>query len=95
MKEHPAQHRTRQSGRTRGNMTQIAGDAYFQAPPAGEPEVEWPIWVGTVPKLAAAFQPRPLAREAVTQARAEGGSVVLSQVIAGDGGSARASSRPH
>ncbi|WP_371598306.1 tetratricopeptide repeat protein [Streptomyces sp. NBC_00564] len=67
-------------------MTQIAGDAYFQAPPTGEPEVEWPIWVGTVPKLAAAFQPRPLAREAVTQARAEGGSVVLSQVLAGDGG---------
>lgn len=86
MKERPAQRRARQSGRTRGNMTQIAGDAYFQAPPAGEPEVEWPVWVGTVPKLAAAFQPRPVAREAVTQARAEGGSVVLSQVLAGDGG---------
>jgi tetratricopeptide (TPR) repeat protein len=42
--------------------------------------------VGTVPRLAAAFQPRAQAREAVTHARAEGGSVVLSQVLAGDGG---------
>ena len=86
MKERLARRRTRQSARTQGNITQIAGDVNVQVPPVREPGVEWPVWVGTVPRLAAAFQPRASAREAVAQARAEGGSVVLSQVLAGDGG---------
>ncbi|WP_368396356.1 tetratricopeptide repeat protein [Streptomyces sclerotialus] len=75
----------RQSARTRGNITQVTGDV-IQMAPAKEHEVEWPIWVGTVPRLAAAFQPRTLVRESITQARRESGSVVLSQVLAGDGG---------
>ncbi|MET9117570.1 NB-ARC domain-containing protein, partial [Streptomyces longwoodensis] len=86
MKQGPAQRRTRQSARAQGNITQIAGDVNVQVPPVRKPEVEWPIWVGTVPRLAAAFQSRAQAREGVTQARGEGGSVVLSQVLAGDGG---------
>ncbi|OXY95470.1 FxSxx-COOH system tetratricopeptide repeat protein [Streptomyces diastatochromogenes] len=86
MKQDRAQRRTRQSARTQGNITQITGDVNVQVPPVREPEAEWPIWVGTVPRLAAAFQPRAQAREAVTQARSAGGSVVLSQVLAGDGG---------
>ncbi|MBM9509038.1 tetratricopeptide repeat protein [Actinacidiphila acididurans] len=85
MKEHPSQHRTRQSARTQGNITQITGDVHVQ-PPAGESGPQWPVWVGAVPKLAAAFQPRASAREAIAEARAEGGHVVLSQVLAGDGG---------
>ncbi|MFJ7050046.1 tetratricopeptide repeat protein, partial [Streptomyces sp. NPDC101112] len=86
VKRGPAQRRTRQSARTQGNVTQITGDVNVQVPPVRKPEVEWPIWVGTVPRLAAAFQSRAQARKGVTQARGEGGSVVLSQVLAGDGG---------
>ncbi|MET8807207.1 tetratricopeptide repeat protein [Streptomyces sp. NPDC004546] len=86
MKQGPAQRRTRQGARAQGNITQITGDVNVQMPPVREPKVEWPIWVGTVPRLAAAFQPRAEAREAVTQARSAGGNVVLSQVLVGDGG---------
>ncbi|MFI0998681.1 FxSxx-COOH system tetratricopeptide repeat protein [Streptomyces galbus] len=86
MKQGPARRHTRQNARTQGSVTQIAGDVHVQVPPVGKPEVEWPIQVGTVPRLAAAFQSRARAREDVAQARREGGSVVLSQVLAGDGG---------
>ncbi|MFK4224163.1 tetratricopeptide repeat protein, partial [Streptomyces sp. NPDC019890] len=57
---------------------------YVHVPPG--PGVEWPVRVGRVPQLAAAFQPRTDVRDAVAQARAEGSGVVLSQVLAGDGG---------
>ncbi|MFF9285609.1 tetratricopeptide repeat protein [Streptomyces griseosporeus] len=82
-----AERRTGQKARTQGNITQIAGDVHLQAPPpVTRAEVEWPVWVGKVPQLAAAFQPRTPVREAIARARAESGDVVLSQVLAGDGG---------
>ncbi|MEV7177023.1 tetratricopeptide repeat protein [Kitasatospora sp. NPDC093679] len=65
---------------------QVAGDAIFPTPPAGGVEVTWPVWVGTIPKLAAAFQPRSEVRKDIARARGEGSGVVLSQVLAGDGG---------
>ncbi|WNO72300.1 tetratricopeptide repeat protein [Streptomyces sp. AM8-1-1] len=40
--------------------------------------VEWPIWVGDVPRPAAAFQPRVPARKQVKAARGGGSDVVLS-----------------
>ncbi|WP_176712126.1 NB-ARC domain-containing protein [Streptomyces sp. DI166] len=58
----------------------------MHVPPAPAPEVEWPVWVGSVPRLAAAFQPRTDTRETVERARAEGNGGVLSQVLSGDGG---------
>ncbi|MFE9493763.1 hypothetical protein [Streptomyces collinus] len=55
---------------------QIANaDVIVQVPPAREPEVSWPVWVGNVPKLAAAFQPRTAARTA--RARNEEGAADL------------------
>ncbi|MEH0634816.1 tetratricopeptide repeat protein [Streptomyces bottropensis] len=50
--------------------------------------MSWPVWVGSVPKLAAAFQPRVAVRAALHQARNEQGDdpPELSQVLAGDGG---------
>ncbi|MFF9277577.1 tetratricopeptide repeat protein [Streptomyces griseosporeus] len=82
-----AERRTGQKARTQGNITQIAGDVHLQAPPpVTRAEAEWPVWVGKVPQLAAAFQPRTPVREAIARARAESGDVVLSQVLAGDGG---------
>ncbi|WP_432101258.1 NB-ARC domain-containing protein, partial [Streptomyces sp. WAC 04229] len=53
-------------------------------------EVVWPVQVGVVPTLASAFQPRSSLREQIDQARADGGSVVLTQkptrVLSGGGG---------
>ncbi|MEW2194046.1 tetratricopeptide repeat protein [Streptomyces microflavus] len=47
------------------------------APTAG-PSVEWPVWVGGIPRLAAAFQPRTEVRDKAGAARAGGSDVVLS-----------------
>jgi tetratricopeptide (TPR) repeat protein len=40
--------------------------------------VEWPVWVGDVPRPAAAFQPRTQVRKALKAARGGGRDVVLS-----------------
>ncbi|MFI9317398.1 FxSxx-COOH system tetratricopeptide repeat protein [Streptomyces althioticus] len=77
-----------QRARAGRDVTQITTDVHVQVPPARKPEVSWPVWVGNVPKLAAAFQPRSAARAALHRARNEQGvdGPVLSQVLAGDGG---------
>ncbi|MEU3319517.1 tetratricopeptide repeat protein, partial [Streptomyces sp. NPDC006785] len=59
-------------------MTQVAGDVHVHAPPTLGPSVEWPVWVGDVPRLAAAFQPRAQVRTKVVAARSEGNDVVLA-----------------
>ncbi|MGW2096607.1 FxSxx-COOH system tetratricopeptide repeat protein [Streptomyces olivaceoviridis] len=46
--------------------------------PAQDPSVEWPIWVGDVPRPAAAFQPRAQVLKKVKAARDRGRDVVLS-----------------
>ncbi|WRZ54751.1 tetratricopeptide repeat protein [Streptomyces sp. NBC_01314] len=48
------------------------------APVQGRPSVEWPVLVGDVPRLAAAFQPRTRIRKKVGAARDGGRDVVLS-----------------
>ncbi|MGY5051140.1 tetratricopeptide repeat protein, partial [Streptomyces sp. 900105755] len=47
-------------------------------PPAPGRSVQWPVWVGDVPRLAAAFQPRTAIRDQADAARREGRDVVLS-----------------
>ncbi|MFF9121159.1 tetratricopeptide repeat protein [Streptomyces massasporeus] len=59
-------------------MTQVAGDMHVHPAPAQDPSVEWPVWVGDVPRPAAAFQPRTSVREKVSAARGRGRDVVLS-----------------
>ncbi|WP_371544678.1 tetratricopeptide repeat protein [Streptomyces sp. NBC_00554] len=90
MVERPGRRRTQQGVRAQGDVTQVAGDLHIQMPsmpgPKAGQEVEWPVWVGRVPRLAAAFQSRAATREAVDDARADGSGVILSQVLAGDGG---------
>ncbi|MEU0948048.1 FxSxx-COOH system tetratricopeptide repeat protein, partial [Streptomyces canus] len=49
----------------------------YPAPVSG-PSVEWPVWVGNVPRLAAAFQPRTEVRLKIEAARSRGSEVVLS-----------------
>ncbi|MFI0898361.1 tetratricopeptide repeat protein [Streptomyces sp. NPDC020983] len=59
-------------------------DVYLQAP-AGPRAVVWPHAVGVVPPLAGAFQDRA-ERARLRAAAAEGGTVVLCQVLVGMGG---------
>ncbi|WP_381552879.1 tetratricopeptide repeat protein [Streptomyces eurythermus] len=47
-------------------------------PPVPDRPVQWPVWVGDVPRLAAAFQPRTGIRDRADEARREGRDVVLS-----------------
>ncbi|WTO36417.1 tetratricopeptide repeat protein [Streptomyces achromogenes] len=79
---------TQQRARAGRDVTQITTDVHVQVPPARRTEVSWPVWVGNVPKPAAAFQPRSAARAALHRARNEQGEggLVLSQVLVGDGG---------
>ncbi|MFE6177084.1 tetratricopeptide repeat protein [Streptomyces sp. NPDC056464] len=49
----------------------------YPAPVPG-PSVQWPVWVGDVPRLAAAFQPRTEIRDRADEARRTGHDVVLS-----------------
>ncbi|MGI5197053.1 tetratricopeptide repeat protein [Streptomyces sp. CA-288835] len=76
--EHSGQRRTRQQARAEGDVTQVAGDMHVYPPPVPGPSVEWPVWVGSVPRLAAAFQPRTAVRERAEEARSGGSEVVLS-----------------
>ncbi|MGX1973578.1 tetratricopeptide repeat protein [Streptomyces kronopolitis] len=46
--------------------------------PVQGPSVEWPVWVGDVPRRAAAFQPRTQVRKGLKAARGAGRDVVLS-----------------
>ncbi|WP_167738839.1 tetratricopeptide repeat protein, partial [Streptomyces ossamyceticus] len=46
--------------------------------PTQGPSVEWPVWVGDVPRPAAAFQPRTQVRKKARAARTGGSDVVLS-----------------
>ncbi|MEV6116692.1 FxSxx-COOH system tetratricopeptide repeat protein [Streptomyces sp. NPDC052109] len=46
--------------------------------PVQDPSVEWPVWVGDVPRPAAAFQPRAQVHKKVKAARGGGRDVVLS-----------------
>ncbi|MFF4227757.1 tetratricopeptide repeat protein [Streptomyces sp. NPDC001820] len=47
-------------------------------PPVPGPSVQWPVWVGSVPRLAAAFQPRTEVRKKAEVARSGDSEVVLS-----------------
>ncbi|MGY5088025.1 tetratricopeptide repeat protein, partial [Streptomyces sp. 900105755] len=78
MVERSVQRRTGQQARAQGDVTQVAGDMHVYPPPAPGRSVQWPVWVGDVPRLAAAFQPRTAIRDQADAARREGRDVVLS-----------------
>jgi hypothetical protein len=56
---------------------------------SGGGQVLWPARVGRAPLLADAFQARPGLRGRVDAALAGGGSAVVTQVVAGDGGTGK------
>ncbi|NEC49583.1 tetratricopeptide repeat protein, partial [Actinospica acidiphila] len=72
------QRRARQQAQAHGDVTQVAGDMHVHPAPVQGPSVEWPVWVGDVPRPAAAFQPRTQVRKKVKAARGRGSDVVLS-----------------
>ncbi|MCF2531894.1 tetratricopeptide repeat protein [Yinghuangia soli] len=65
-----------QRGHAGRDLVQIAGDQHVY--PAADPVVEWPVWVGEVPKLATAFQPRKRVSGQARKAYQAGRDVVLS-----------------
>ncbi|WP_346009636.1 tetratricopeptide repeat protein [Streptomyces sp. SID1328] len=70
-------------GSALGENSRVANIHFHQAP---VPAVAWPVEIGPVPALASAFQPRHDLRKQVEGARADGGTVVLTQVLSGGGG---------
>jgi Mrp family chromosome partitioning ATPase len=72
------QRRARQTAQAQGDVTQVAGDMHVHSAPVRGPSVEWPVWVGDVPRPAAAFQPRTQVRKKVKAARDGGRDAVLS-----------------
>ncbi|MER5845367.1 tetratricopeptide repeat protein [Streptomyces prasinus] len=70
------QRRVRQQAQAYRDVTQVAGDMHVHPAPVQSPSVEWPVWVGDVPRPAAAFQPRTQVRTKMEATR--GGDVVLS-----------------
>ncbi|MDR3080997.1 MAG: tetratricopeptide repeat protein [Streptomyces sp.] len=81
--------RTGQKADAGSDVTQVTGGVHVTvggSPPAADPEIEWPVWTGTVPPLAAAFQPRTAVREQIANARAGTDRPGLSQVLVGNGG---------
>ncbi|MET8693026.1 tetratricopeptide repeat protein [Streptomyces bauhiniae] len=72
-------------GSALGENSRVA-NIHFHEAPAGPTAVVWPVEIGPVPALASAFQPRRELRERVEGARADGGTVVLTQVLFGGGG---------
>lgn len=74
--------RIRQQVRAQGNVNQVAGDVHVYLPSVPKRSVQWPVRVGSVPRLAAAFQPRTAVRERVQEAHSRDSEVVLS----GNGG---------
>ncbi|MFF0381558.1 tetratricopeptide repeat protein [Streptomyces sp. NPDC004286] len=71
-------------GSALGENSQVANIHFHEAPATAA--VAWPVEIGPVPTLASAFQPRRKLRERVEGARANGGTVVLTQVLSGGGG---------
>ncbi|MFE0652959.1 FxSxx-COOH system tetratricopeptide repeat protein [Streptomyces sp. NPDC059534] len=63
---------------------EVTADHGTAAP--ARPAVVWPVEVGPVPTQATAFQSRSVLRERIDATRSAGGSVVLTQVLAGGGG---------
>ncbi|MFI6150919.1 tetratricopeptide repeat protein [Streptomyces sp. NPDC051109] len=59
--------------------------ANFHLPAVAAP-VTWPLCVGALPLLASSFQPRPVLRAIIDEARSTGEDVVLAQVLSGGGG---------
>ncbi|HSV66020.1 MAG TPA: hypothetical protein VLJ59_08980 [Mycobacteriales bacterium] len=59
---------------------------HFYAGPSG---VNWPVTVGRPPLRADAYQERPALRDALAAALAGGGTAVVTQVVAGDGGTGK------
>ncbi|MGW4226624.1 tetratricopeptide repeat protein [Streptomyces bauhiniae] len=73
-------------GSALGENSRVANIHFHEAPAGPAAPVAWPVEIGPVPALASAFQPRRELRERVEGARAEGGTVVLTQVLSGGGG---------
>ncbi|MEV7285578.1 tetratricopeptide repeat protein [Streptomyces sp. NPDC093252] len=76
--EGSGERRARQGARAGRDVTQVAGDLHLHPAPEPGPSVEWPVWVGDVPRRAAAFQPRTAVRKKADAARGRGADVVLS-----------------
>ncbi|MEU9333293.1 tetratricopeptide repeat protein [Streptomyces sp. NPDC048290] len=76
--EGSGERRARQGARAGRDVTQVAGDLHVHPAPEAGPSVQWPVWVGDVPRRAAAFQPRTAVRKKIEAARGRGGDVVLS-----------------
>ncbi|MFJ6906695.1 tetratricopeptide repeat protein [Streptomyces griseoluteus] len=70
-------------GSALGENSRVANIHFHEAPATA---VAWPVEIGPVPALASAYQPRRELRERVEGARADGGTVVLTQVLSGGGG---------
>ncbi|WP_159020907.1 tetratricopeptide repeat protein, partial [Streptomyces sp. HNS054] len=68
----------RQQAQAHGDVTQVAGDLHVHPAPVQGPSVEWPVWVGDVPRRAAAFQPRTQVQKKIKAARGRSSDVVLS-----------------
>src|SRR5215470_12060704 len=64
----------------------VAGDYLAGAGPAA---VEWPVLVGRPPRQADAFQDRPGLRAMIWSGLATDQVTVLTQVVAGDGGTGK------
>ncbi len=62
---------------------------YYGGPPAAANAVEWPVVVGRPPRQADAFQVRPGLRDRIRAGLASSGTTVLTQVVAGDGGTGK------
>lgn len=73
-------------GSALGENSRVANFHFHEAPAVQTAAVAWPVEIGPVPALASAFQPRRELRERVEGARADGGTVVLTQVLSGGGG---------
>ncbi|MFI6513829.1 tetratricopeptide repeat protein [Streptosporangium sp. NPDC050855] len=73
----------RRQGSGRGGRPPAPHPPALTPPGAGDEVVR--CWVGAVPRAADCFQPREIA-DRLTEAAADGGTVVVSQVLAGMGG---------
>ncbi|WP_343235447.1 tetratricopeptide repeat protein [Streptomyces bauhiniae] len=73
-------------GSALGENSRVANIHFHEAPAVPTAAVAWPVEIGPVPALASAFQPRRELRERVEGARADGDTVVLTQVLSGGGG---------
>lgn len=65
----------------------IRTEYHYHAVPAGP--VHWPVSVGRPPLAADAFQERPGLSDSLDHALSDAGTVLVSEVIAGDGGTGK------